>query len=211
MLRPYTCIVSLTLKVWKGVKPCIMKKSKILILAFIIIGLAIITLTIVYALYSIHGDDRYEGMSGGILISIVLTILTILLFVYALAHCSRRSRADFTTLNDSVIMMKLSRISMKNIWICILLLAFILSWAFRLQIYSNSDTHTVTIPPGGTIAGTTYEQDQTPFFFYEMQRTGDQESRRRNVWIPNPLFFIIVYLYYRGVKKRPKVEIKNEE
>jgi signal transduction histidine kinase len=182
-----------------------MKKSKILILAFIIIGLAIITLTIVYALYSIHGDDRYEGMSGGILISIVLTILNILLFVYALAHCSWRSRANFMTLSELV--MKIGRISMKNIWICILLLAFILSCAFRLQICSNS--YTVTIPPDGVIAMT--QQYQTPFFFYEMQRTGNQESRRRNVWIPNPLFFIIVYLYYRGVKKRPKVEIKNEE
>lgn len=178
-----------------------MKKLMIRILTFAILALGFIALTIGSTLYWMRGDERYEGIGGEMLTSIGLFLLTILLFVYVLVHCTQRSKTDFPTLGEVV-----SRISMKKIWILILLLSFILSWVFRMQIYSDTHTTTITPPPGSTESHSEYHN---PIFAYEVHQIGEQETRKRTMHVPNPLFFLIVYLYYRGVKKWSEVRTKE--
>ena len=147
-------------------------------------------------------SDRlyYCGMGVTVAIGIGLAIVTILLFVYILVDRIRRSEADFPTLIYGG--KEISQKVVKRIWTWILILSFILGLSASQQIWSDSATETKR-PPPGTVESKYQCQYFSPFFTYKVEKIGNKETRESALRIPL-LFFLGVYLYYRGVKKQPR-------
>ena len=147
-------------------------------------------------------SDRlyYCGMGVTVAIGIGITIVTILLFVYIIVDCIRRSEADFPTLIYGG--KEISQRVVKRIWTWILILSFILGLSYSQQIWSwsHSSTERKSPPPGTVKSKYSFS---SPFFTYKVEKIGDKETREGALRIPL-LFFLGVYLYYRGVKKKAR-------
>ena len=127
-------------------------------------------------------------------IGIGLSIFTILLFVYILVDCIRRNEADFPTLIYGG--KAISQRVVKKTWTWILTLSFILGLSTSLQIWSASETgRNITLRSGAI------EYSTSPFHVYEVKKISDEEVYRKRAFRVPLLFFLGVYLYYRGVKR----------
>ena len=143
-------------------------------------------------------SDRLQYCSMGVTmaIGIGLAIFTILLFVYILVDCIRRSEADFPTLVYGG--KEISQRVVKAIWTWILILSFILGLSASQQIYSATETK--SSQPGSVKSKHSFS---SPFYTCKVDQDGNKEIRENALRIPL-LFFLGVYLYYRGVKKLPR-------
>jgi hypothetical protein len=134
-----------------------------------------------------------------------LAILTMLLFVYILVDCIRRSEADFPALIYGG--KEISQRVVKGIWTWILILSFILGLSASQQIWSQEATETKSLPPG-TLSYKSEYWFYSPFFTYRVNQVDDKETRESALRIPL-LLFLGVYVYYRGVKKQHREQERS--
>ncbi len=126
-----------------------------------------------------------------------LALVSLLIFVYFTIDCIRRNATDFPSIvyGGNPIRPRI----VKRSWTWLLILSLTLGWTNSLTIWSHTTTGLVIESP--RTVESSY-QSSSPFFIDRVEIIGEYETHERAIRIPI-VFFLGMYLYYRGVKRRP--------
>ena len=166
---------------------------RVIIKFLLSIGIALLLLSTVLMYVLIRFDEHVT-----LLISIGLFLLILLLFVYLLRDCIRRSEADFPTViyGGKALRQK----SVKKTWTWLLILSFILGLVVSQEV--GHSTATASYPEVETSVTSKSEYTHSFLFVtYEVHKIDDKKIYEKKA-LRLPLFFLIgVSLYYLGVKR----------
>jgi len=143
-----------------------------------------------------------------------LPLAYVVALVFVLGNCLRRRKVQFPTLILGG--RQISQRSVKKMWTGILILSFILGWSGRPSLLEMGGGGSF---PGQSPVDKIVQQVRTikyltsPFLSYEVHESAFGSDANRKVKTDEKidsrlplLFFIAVYLYFRGVRRRPKRE-----